>query len=442
MNEENEMNGTEKLSPEDPRLTAYALGEMDATERAAFERLLEGDTVARASVEDIRATVAALGAALQEEAGETKPEIDARHVPVRAGAMPAESGRRRRESTLLTFPRLYYMAAGLAAACFAVVYVVDNRRDSRAREAMAQAKPVVVHEVAGGGTVTAAPAAEGDAAASRASDPRPADEVGMFALVPAETRVPDRFFASAELTTSTFPLRLGRASYARVREELRRGRRPAKEMVHVAELINAFHYTWPDAAPGEAFATLLEETAAPWAAEHRLVRVGLRGLGAGEIARAAHVEVEFNPARVRAWRLIGFERDGEVLGVSGGSFGETMRGGETVTALYEVVPALAAAGADADRTMLRVELHYVDVASGERRTLARRLQASEAGFARASADLKFIAAVAAFGLALRDSPHQPSTDMAEITRWAEAGASADPQRLEFVQLMQRAGLNH
>ncbi len=38
-----------QITPDDPRLTAYALGEMDAAERAQFETLLAQDAAARAS---------------------------------------------------------------------------------------------------------------------------------------------------------------------------------------------------------------------------------------------------------------------------------------------------------------------------------------------------------------------------------------------------------
>ena len=46
------------ILPDDPRLTAYAIGEMEPAEKAAFEALLARDPVARATVEDIRRTAA------------------------------------------------------------------------------------------------------------------------------------------------------------------------------------------------------------------------------------------------------------------------------------------------------------------------------------------------------------------------------------------------
>jgi len=57
-----------KIDPNDPRLTAYALGEMPAAERAAFERELAGDPAARAEIEAIRALGDSIGEELRQEA--------------------------------------------------------------------------------------------------------------------------------------------------------------------------------------------------------------------------------------------------------------------------------------------------------------------------------------------------------------------------------------
>src|SRR5690606_28340189 len=56
-----------RLMPDDPRLTAYALGELEGDERAEVEAALRRDRDARRRVEEIRATVAQLEEALAEE---------------------------------------------------------------------------------------------------------------------------------------------------------------------------------------------------------------------------------------------------------------------------------------------------------------------------------------------------------------------------------------
>jgi len=56
-----------KLSPDDPKLTAYALGELDAAERAAIEAVLADSPEARAVVEEIRAAAERLTSELAAE---------------------------------------------------------------------------------------------------------------------------------------------------------------------------------------------------------------------------------------------------------------------------------------------------------------------------------------------------------------------------------------
>jgi Ca-activated chloride channel family protein len=92
-----------QISPDDPRLTLYALGEMEPHERAGFEKLLEQDAAARQVVAEIRGMATTVTAALE-------------HEPAEVAAKPA--------GKVLRFPQAYFMISGLAAACFAVFFTV------------------------------------------------------------------------------------------------------------------------------------------------------------------------------------------------------------------------------------------------------------------------------------------------------------------------------
>jgi len=61
------MNDT-RLLPDDPKLTAYALGELTGDERAAVEAALRQNPALRVVVDDIRAAATQIEAALAEEA--------------------------------------------------------------------------------------------------------------------------------------------------------------------------------------------------------------------------------------------------------------------------------------------------------------------------------------------------------------------------------------
>ena len=57
----------DKISPDDPRPTTYALGEMEPAERAEFEQILQQDAAARAMVAEINGTARSIGTALANE---------------------------------------------------------------------------------------------------------------------------------------------------------------------------------------------------------------------------------------------------------------------------------------------------------------------------------------------------------------------------------------
>jgi len=179
------------------------------------------------------------------------------------------------------------------------------------------------------------------------------------------------------------------------------------------------------------------------------------------IAKDVKIQVEFNPAQVQAYRLIGYENrllkkeDFNNDKVDAGEIGA----GHTVTALYEVVPAGAAmpevGTVDAlkyQRTedrgqktgvggeLLTVSIRYKEPASEESQKLAFPLRDTGTRFEQASEDFKFAAAVASFGMLLRESPHRGNATLADISAWARAGVSSDAggYRTEFINLTERS----
>ncbi|MGA3006493.1 MAG: von Willebrand factor type A domain-containing protein [Opitutaceae bacterium] len=182
------------------------------------------------------------------------------------------------------------------------------------------------------------------------------------------------------------------------------------------------------------------------------------------VARDVKAQVEFNPAKVVAYRLIGY--DDRVLkkedfnhdAITAGEVGA----GRTVTALYEIVPAgaepPATPGVDAlkygkaerreprverpeSAELLTVKVRYTPPEGGASRRLEFPLTDRGAAFAEASADFKFAAAVAGFGMILRDSPYKGSATWAAVEQWAGQGLGTDAGgwRAEFVGLVRQAG---
>ncbi|MBL9213561.1 MAG: von Willebrand factor type A domain-containing protein [Opitutaceae bacterium] len=190
------------------------------------------------------------------------------------------------------------------------------------------------------------------------------------------------------------------------------------------------------------------------------------------VARDVKVQVEFNPARVASYRLIGYENrplrreDFNLETLDAGEIGA----GHTVTALYEVVPLEGAAaggvgrtddfrygGAAAargtgvangrdglDRELLTVKVRYKKPGTfiGWPRSLEFSLVDTARPFRDASADFRFAAAVAQFGMILRNSPHRGAATLDDVAAWASsaAGPGDDPggYRHEFIELVRKA----
>ena len=92
----------------------------------------------------------------------------------------------------------------------------------------------------------------------------PVDEVG--------------FRRASDHPLSTFSIDVDRASYANARRFLlREGRLPVPDAVRVEEFVNSFDYGLEGPGAEHPFAVHTEVARAPWADEHRLVRVALQG---------------------------------------------------------------------------------------------------------------------------------------------------------------------
>jgi len=179
------------------------------------------------------------------------------------------------------------------------------------------------------------------------------------------------------------------------------------------------------------------------------------------IAKDVKLQVEFNPAHVSAYRLIGYEN--RVLAKEDFNDDQKDAGeigaGHCVTALYEIVPANQQADALAppvDELKYQTELKQTKAAdSNETLTVKMRYKApdgdtstlaefpvSDAGksFADSDVDLRFAAAVAGFGMKLRRSQYAGSWTYEDVEQTASAALGKDPfgLRAEFVELVRKA----
>ncbi|MCA9118645.1 MAG: von Willebrand factor type A domain-containing protein [Planctomycetaceae bacterium] len=102
----------------------------------------------------------------------------------------------------------------------------------------------------------------------------------LAALVPGEQYsqiVENRFALVTDTPLSTFSIDVDTASYANARRFLTQNQLPPSDAIRIEEFINYFDYDYPDPKEGEPFSVNIEVAECPWQAEHRLVRIGLKG---------------------------------------------------------------------------------------------------------------------------------------------------------------------
>jgi len=174
------------------------------------------------------------------------------------------------------------------------------------------------------------------------------------------------------------------------------------------------------------------------------------------VAKDVKLQVEFNPARVANYRLVGYENrllEAEDFNNDRKDAGE-LGAGHTVTALYELVPVGSAqqlidplkyqqatpTASAATTEVLTVKLRYKEPQGSKSQLLAQALAGAPVSIEQASADLRFAAAVAQFGMLLRQSEQRGTATWAATEQLANnaRGTDADGYRAELVRLVRLA----
>jgi len=174
------------------------------------------------------------------------------------------------------------------------------------------------------------------------------------------------------------------------------------------------------------------------------------------LAKDVKLQVEFNPQRVREYRLVGYENRvlaAEDFNNDRKDAGE-LGAGHTVTALYEIVPVGApgavdplkyqsvptAAPAPTSAELLTVKLRYKEPQGLTSRKLEVPLTGTARPIQEASENLRFTAAVAQFGMLLRQSDYRGTATYESTTRLADGARRFDPDgyRAELVRLVKLA----
>ena len=643
------------------RPTAYVLGEMTADEKAQFEAEMANEPGLRAEVEDAREMARVLESALGQGRAELPPEMRSRIESAVTEARKDHPAGADKAAPVIPMPfakkgsiRRTMLAMGVtgllaAAAASLLVFPRMMSRDAEAPASWSDNKPVASASYAPAATAVAV-AASPTAAATWSPEPQRDVPTGPGLLKPSDPQrsgdkydavVDNPFLEPTKAPLSTFSIDVDTASYALVRSHIQSGSLPPPAAVRIEEMINYFEYGYPEPDDDVPFHVQLDVGHAPWALDHQLVRVAIKGksgstsaadgvnlvflvdtsgsmnqpnklpllkqgfrmlvdrlhpedrvaivayagsaglvlpstpvgerakvlgaldrlsaggstnggagidlaykvasdnflrggvnrvllatdgdftvgmtsqdalvsliqeksrtgvflsvLGFGRgnfndallekiadkgngqyayidnesearralvdnlgslmtIAKDVKIQVEWNPAEVQSYRLIGYEnrvmaaRDFNDDRKDAGDLGA----GHTVTALYEIVPAggggvhlkyqAPQGGADSNGEICTVKLRYKEPDGQTSKLIEKTLRDEDVPVARMSADFKFAAAVASFGMLLRGSRYAGDASMSSVIALAQESAGSDTKKLEFVSLARQAmGLSH
>lgn len=174
------------------------------------------------------------------------------------------------------------------------------------------------------------------------------------------------------------------------------------------------------------------------------------------IAKDVKIQLEFNPNKVQAYRLIGYENRllaDEDFNDDTKDAGE-LGAGHTVTALYEIIPTgvqsnfiknvdklkyqktKTSSAANSDE-MMSLKLRYKKPNEDKSNLISTVIKESTNTFDKTSNDFQFSASVAAFGMLLRDSEFKGESSYSNVLEWAKNSKGDDKEgyRAEFVKLV-------
>lgn len=176
------------------------------------------------------------------------------------------------------------------------------------------------------------------------------------------------------------------------------------------------------------------------------------------IAKDVKLQVEFNPALVQAYRLVGYENrllNKEDFNNDKKDAGE-LGSGHTVTALYEIIPV----GVESDfiddvdelkyqqptknkkgglkNEIMTIKFRYKEPDANESKLIVHPLLDEKIPFEKTSENFRFATAVAQFGMLLRNSEFKGNATYEKVIRQANAAIGTDKEgyRTEFIKLVQ------
>ena len=179
------------------------------------------------------------------------------------------------------------------------------------------------------------------------------------------------------------------------------------------------------------------------------------------IAKDVKLQVEFNPAKVKAYRLIGYENrmlKSEDFNNDKKDAGE-LGSGHTVTALYEIIPVGVSSDFSVDdlkyqpnkkqevvknssNEIMTIKFRYKKPDEDDSKLIIHPLVDSHTPIEQTSDNFRWSAAVAGFGMLLKDSDYIKKFNFDDVSQLAESARGKDKEgyRVEFINMVKSFGL--
>ncbi|WP_333818714.1 vWA domain-containing protein [Ohtaekwangia sp.] len=179
------------------------------------------------------------------------------------------------------------------------------------------------------------------------------------------------------------------------------------------------------------------------------------------IAKDVKLQIEFNPAKVKAYRLIGYENrmlKSEDFNNDKKDAGE-LGSGHTVTALYEIIPVGVESeffkidelkyqttkvdpAAQKTEELMTIKLRYKKPDEDVSKLIVHPLKDNNIALGKTSDNFRWSASVAAFGMLLRESEYIKSFTYDDVVQLAQGSRGEDKEgyRIEFINMVKSFGL--
>ncbi len=444
------------------RLTAFVLNEVGENERVAIEKALQNDPELKQEADELKMFCSDLTTELREAPLPMLSDAQRRAIYSNLTVEPVKQG--------FSLKRFFEWKVLVPATCVGVLALalflkvpvnsfksnestVAENNANRGSALVGKISPEVNYNVGMlGGAKTAAGRSNGMQLINNNAgyvDPQ-------YNLANYDIIYRNNSKMESDRASYTVPVNVKTAAYDVVKQYLANSQMPPQETVKSEELINYFDYNYAQAEGGIPFTVITELSSSPWNSKHKLLHIGVKGRAAnasdmqGAESYAKHaaaaedvkIRLEFAPAKIKAYRLIGYEnknRGGKAQSRDSEIYVKELRAGHIATVLYELMPVVSNTPAKPGKIMT-LKLGYKLPGKDQWHISIYPIMDRRVQFGQTSDNFRFAAAVAGFGMLLKNSDHNRNMSYNDVLKIAKGSMGNDKygRRNEFISFVETA----